>query len=628
MNLKCCNPLVLAAATFILLASPGSAISGEKQGSGKPETSARQGHWPQWRGPNRDNRSTETGLLQQWPKEGPPLLWRVEGLGEGIGSVSVAGGRIVTTGQHDEREFLIALEEQTGQHLWTVPAGSTVPQSRLMRWLSQRTPTIDGDRLYALTNQGELLCLQARDGKELWRKNYETDFGGGRGNWGWCDYPLVDADKLICVPGGSKASIVALNKTTGKVIWQTAVPDAVGGYAATLAFDIKGIRQYLVTLRQGLFGIAAEDGKILWKYDAFVGTQNSITPLVRGDEVFCGSTRSRRGIALFKLVPNGQSIVVEEQYLNTRMRGTLNNFQDTLLRIGDYVFADVRSRGFGRIEWRSGEPTWSPQRGRGMQALLYADNRIYVRRSDGTVTLIEPTPTEPVERGTFAIPDHERSIGATHPVIAAGRLYLRDNDRLFCYDIRRDASADARAEPVTIKLPKPVPDRQTLSSDDSKPLDAPFVATPQEVVRQMLTLAKVTSKDVVVDLGSGDGRIVITAAKEYGARAIGYEIDKSLVADAREKAKAQKLDSLVAFENKDLFKADFSQATVVAVYLFPEILKKLRPQFAKLKPGTRIVSHQFPITEAAPDKRVSVKSETTGIDHLIFLYTTPLSKAK
>ena len=156
-----CNPLVIAAVPFLLLAVTGIAMPGEQEGD-TPTTSAKQGHWPQWRGSKRDNRSTETGLLQARPKDGPPLSWRVEGLGEGIGPVSVAGGRIFTTGLHDKREFIFDLDEKTGRRLWTVPAGSSVPESRLMRWLSQRTPTVDGDRLYAVTNRvNSFACARA-----------------------------------------------------------------------------------------------------------------------------------------------------------------------------------------------------------------------------------------------------------------------------------------------------------------------------------------------------------------------------------------------------------------------------------------------------------------------------------
>ncbi|MCH8830079.1 MAG: PQQ-binding-like beta-propeller repeat protein [Planctomycetes bacterium] len=624
MNHAHLNRVLIAVVGFILLTITGRAIPGEQPAGEKSKNTAKPGHWPQWRGPNRDNRSTETGLLQAWPKNGPPLLWRVEGLGEGIGPVSVAGGRIFTTGQHDKSEFIIALDEKTGKHLWTAPAGATVRQSRLMRWLSQRTPTIDGDRLYAITNQGELLCLRTRDGMELWRKNYEKDFDGKRGRWGWCDYPLVDGNMLICAPGGSNASVIALNKLTGKPIWKTAIPNGVATYAATLNITVKGVRQYLVTLQWGRYGIAAKDGKVLWTYDRLSGSQSSVTPLVRGDEFLCASTfGGSRGLAMVKIVPKNGGFTVKEQY---HKQLYVNRFQDTLIRVGEHVFANFRSRELQRIDWRTGKETWPRKRHNGMKSYLFADGRFYVRDSYEQVRLVEPTAEGPVEKGKFVIPDLQPSIGATHPVIAGGRLYLRDNDRLFCYDIQKNALKQPRAEPLTIKLPKPATDRRTLSKKVASRLDAPFVVTPAAVVPKILSLANVTKNDVVVDLGSGDGRIVIAAAKTYKARAIGYEIDKRLVNDSREQAKRQKLESLVTFRNQDLFKADLSKATVVTVYLFPEILKKLMPQFAKLKPGSRIVSHQFKIPGVKPSKVVTVKSATTGIDHQLFLYKTPLTK--
>ena len=397
------------------------------------------------------------------------------------------------------------------------------------------------------------------------------------------------------------------------MIWKTAIPNGVSAYAATLPITVKGVPQYLVTLQNGRFGIAAKDGKVLWNYNRLSGSQSAITPLVRGDEFLCASSNGRRGMALVKLVPGDDGFTAKEQSFDAKF--SLNTFQDTLVRVGEHVYADFRLRQLRRLDWRSGKLTWPEKRRNGMKSFVYADGRLYIRHSDGEMRLVEPTAEEPVEKGNFTIPDHQRSIGATHPVVAGGRLYVRDNNRLFCYNVRKDALQEPLAKPLTIQLPKPVADRRTLSKEVAKLPDAPFVATPQDVVQKMLSLANVTRKDLVVDLGSGDGRIVIAAAKKYGAKAIGYEIDKGLVKDSHEKAKKQNVESLVTFKNQNLYKADLGQATVVTVYLFPEILAKLRPQFAKLKPDSRIVSHQFKIEGVEPEKVVTVKSATTGIEH-------------
>ncbi|MCH7689406.1 MAG: PQQ-binding-like beta-propeller repeat protein, partial [Planctomycetes bacterium] len=380
--------------------------------SRKKVSQQRSGYWPQWRGPNRDNKSTETGLLKEWPKEGPPLVWKVEGLGAGIGSVSVAGGRIFTTGQHEQKEYVIALDEKTGKHLWTSPAGAAIRQSPLMRWLSQRTPTVDGERLFAFTAGGELICLQSKDGKELWRKNYVSDFGGSKGIFGYCDFPLVDGDHLICVPGGTDASVVALNKITGEVIWKTSLPKNTAAYVASQVATLDGIRQYLIFLGSGLFGISPKNGDVLWKYERLAGRSNSLTPLVRGNEIFCASAYQNQAYALLKLTASGKGMQVEEKYIQRR-RGTLNYFQDALVRIDNHIYSDSRSFGPTCINWETGEVVSKRTRRRGMSAILFADRRLYVRGSDGVVQLLEPKPEESVEKGRFSIPDHQRSIGAT-----------------------------------------------------------------------------------------------------------------------------------------------------------------------------------------------------------------------
>jgi outer membrane protein assembly factor BamB len=225
------------------------------------------GDWPQWRGPDRTNFSKEVGLLKAWPKDGPPLLWKAEGLGEGVPSVSVAGGRIFVLGYRKDNEFLTALSDKEGKQLWSTPVGPAVKEMSVMRWLSQRTPTVDGDRVYAFTAGGELICLDSATGKERWRKSYPKDFGGKRGPWGYCDFPLVDKDKLICTPAGAEASVVALDKKTGEVSWKCAVPGINRGtHSAIVAADVGGVRQYIHQVDRGVIGIAAADGKLLWQY--------------------------------------------------------------------------------------------------------------------------------------------------------------------------------------------------------------------------------------------------------------------------------------------------------------------------------------------------------------------------
>ena len=258
-----------------------------------------------------------------------------------------------------------------------------------------------------------------------------------------------------------------------------------------------------------------------------------------------------------------------------------------------------------------------------MNAILYADGHLYVRQADGLMTLVEANPNEYVEKGSFLIPDHEQSIGATHPVIASGRLYLRDNNNLFCYDVRRDAFKRPNREPREIAVPAPA--AGTDHSAEST-LRSVFVSTPQDVVEKMLETAAVKKSNVIYDLGSGDGRIVIAAAKKHGCRAVGYEIDPELVKLSRENAVKAGVERLVTIEQTDVFTLDLSPADMIAVYLLPKQLEKLIPQLKKLKPGSCIVSHQFEIPGIKPDKTIEFESDKDGNRHKVHLWMAPLKQ--
>ena len=225
---------------------------------------AEAGDWPQWRGPDRSGRSAATGLLQEWPKEGPPLLWKAEGLGTGFAPVSAVGRRLYCLGYRQGDEYVFALDRGTGTEVWATRIGTAVKEAPGMRWLSQRAPTVDGERLYATSAYGDLVCLEADQGKELWRKNYPADFGGKRTSFGYCDYPLVDGDRLICTPGGPTATLAALDKRTGAVIWKAAVPGGdAADYSPVVVAEAGGVRQYVQLLSRGLVGVAAQDGRFM-----------------------------------------------------------------------------------------------------------------------------------------------------------------------------------------------------------------------------------------------------------------------------------------------------------------------------------------------------------------------------
>jgi outer membrane protein assembly factor BamB len=576
------------------------------------------GEWPQWRGPDRTNVSTETGLLKEWPAGGPTLAWKAAGLGQGVPSVAVAGGKVFVLGELGGEEVLTALNEADGKRLWSVPVGRPPGGMPLMRWLSQRTPTVDGDRVYAFTAQGELSCLATADGKPIWRKNYDRDFGGQRGQWGYCDFPLVDRDRLICTPGG----LVALDKKTGAVLWKW-VSGSRSTYGGVVAADICGVPQYVHQVDGGVVAVAAADGKHLWEYYAPRGDggSNVHTALVRGDEVFASWGWGNAGAALLKLTRGETGFKVETVYEVNR---PFDSFLGSSVRMGDYVHA---ANGLC-VEWKTGRrvhqtapPPPAPVAGKAGKAgnkgggpavrivrmsMTAAEGRLYHRTGNNLLILNEVAADGTyVKRGEFTAP-HGSEATWTFPVIAGGRLYLRDQDALLCYDIReRAASRERRRRPDVI-----------------------FVPTPQDVVERMLELAKVTRDDVVADLGCGDGRFVVTAAKKYGCRAYGCDLDKECVRSSLENVKAAGVERLVQIEEKDIFAVDLRNFNVVMLYLGPTMNARLIPQLEKMKPGTRIVSHGFPTPGLIHDSVETFVSSEDDIARKLYLWTTPLKKEK
>jgi outer membrane protein assembly factor BamB len=400
------------------------------------ERLAKTKDWPQWRGPERDAVSTETGLLKEWSDDGPPLEWKSGGLGEGYSSVAIAGGRIFTMGNRNREQSLIALSLDGGKELWTAKVGGRRGDG------PRSTPTVDGDRVYALGTEGDLVCCQAADGAELWRKNCGADFGGRMmSGWGFCESPLVDGDKLVFTPGGKDAVIVALDKKTGRTLWKAALPDIGNrggdgaGYSSIVISEAAGVKQYVQTIGRGTIGVAAADGKFLWGYNRIAnGTANIPTPIVDGDYVFC-STGYGTGAALLKLVRDGAGVTAEEQYFLSG--NDLQNHHGGMVLVDGYIYG-----GHGNnnglpfcVEMKSGKILWKNRGpGSGSAAVVYADGRLYFRYENGVMALIEANPDSYQEKGNFKIPNVSHPSWA-HPVVLGGRLYLREWDQLYCYRI-------------------------------------------------------------------------------------------------------------------------------------------------------------------------------------------------
>lgn len=399
--------------------------------------------WPQWRGPRRDGISPDTGLLNSWPKEGPPLVWKAGGLGRGFSSLAIADGRIITMGDLADGQYVLALSQADGKPVWKTRIGDVwEPQG----YAGPRcTPTIDGPRIYALGPHGDLVCLEAASGKELWHRKLAADFGGRmHSGWGFSESPLVDGDRLICTPGGAEAAIVALDKKSGSEIWRAAVP-ALGdkggdgaAYASIVIGNGGGRKQYIQLMGRGVVSVDAENGKFLWGYNRVANpTANIPTPVVMGDYVFC-SSGYQTGAALLKLSPDGDGVRAEEVYFLDAK--TFQNHHGGMIVLGDYLYT-----GHGHnagaptcLAWKTGDVAWRHNRGpgTGSAAVAYADGNLYFRFENGVMALIGATPEGYQEKGSFQIPDVGNP-SWSHPVVIGGRLYLREQDALLVYDVKQ-----------------------------------------------------------------------------------------------------------------------------------------------------------------------------------------------
>lgn len=538
--------------------------------------------WPQWQGPDRTAHSKETGFLKEWPKDGPPLAWKVKGLGGGDSMPSVANGRIYGMSHRGGDEMVWALSENDGKEIWAVRTAAAPPQN----WPQSKegpsaTPTVDGDRLYVMGLAGNLVCLRAADGKVLWQRNLVTDFGGRVPMWSFRESPLVDGEKVICTPGGEETTLVALNKMNGETIWRSLVPDRPGSgvpqnrgrggpsametnpllttldkdqnkelsadeiagapsalvaldknqdgkisedeispqrsdsgnqgnrprprrgpgvmrmlkatsaldadengtieepemknataalrkldangdgkltdeeagmksmsppntgaaYSSAIAIDFGGQRQYVQFLAMTVAGVAATDGKLLWRYDKPANGMriNITTPLFHDGHVFATSAYGAGGgLARLSKNANGE-FVAEEAWFSK----TMENHHGGVILYDGALFGANGGNGGGYLaclDFKTGEVLWNeaePNKRRVTKgSVAFADGRIYYRTEEGPVVLIEPSRKEYLERGRFDQPERTDKPAWAHPVIANGRLYIRDQDTLFCYDVK------------------------------------------------------------------------------------------------------------------------------------------------------------------------------------------------
>jgi outer membrane protein assembly factor BamB len=384
------------------------------------------GEWPQWRGSNRDGISKETGLLKQWPAEGPPLAWKTTGAGRGYSSLAISKGRIYTMGLRGEREHIIAFDVATGKEAWATPHGTAA--FRNDRGDGPRgTPTIDGDRLYALGGNGDLSALDTKTGRVVWTMNVLQKFGGSNITWGISESPLVVGEKLLVNAGGPNASIVALNKKDGSLIWKSQSDRA--GYSSGIPVQVGGKTQVVFFTHQRGLGLDLETGALLWEYPrAANNVANAATPIARGNRVFITSDYGNGG-GVVEIKADAKGVTATEVYFTKDMR----NHHSSSVLVGDHLYG-FSSSILTAMRFDTGEIAWR-DRSVGKGSLVYADGHLYCLSENGVVGLVEATPEGYREKGRFRIPQDSLPTWA-HPVVAGGRLYLRDQDTIYAYDVR------------------------------------------------------------------------------------------------------------------------------------------------------------------------------------------------
>ena len=401
--------------------------------------------WPQWRGPQRSGVSSETGLLRQWPAAGPKLLWQLNDIGDGYSTPSVVGNRIyVMSNRGMDNEFVQALSTVDGKVIWTTRVGNVGNPNQEPNYPKARsTPTIDGNFVYVLSSDGDLACLDAKSGKIRWQKSLRKDFAGVPGDWAYAESPLVDGNLVVATPGGAEATMVAVNKKTGALVWKSAIPGGdKAGYASAIVVQGGGRKQYVQLLTKGLVGVDAQTGQFLWRYaDVAKGPAQYFTPIAQGDHVYGGALGVGGG--LVRLKPEGSGVAAEQVYFT---RGLPNGLGGAVV-VGDLIYGTEVAQKLVAAEFKTGKVKWeAPDFGWG--SVASADGLLFCHLiMTGEVVLVEATPDAFRLKGKFTPPSPpvHKKVGQfpegafTYPVISNGRLYIRDLGTLWAFDIKGGA---------------------------------------------------------------------------------------------------------------------------------------------------------------------------------------------
>ena len=387
------------------------------------------GDWPQWRGPNRDESSTEKDLLKQWPATGPKRAWLFENAGQGYSSFSIAAGKLFTLGTRDGKEILLALDANSGKEIWAAPFDDILGDGRGDG--PRGTPTVDADRVYAISGKGSLVCAEAATGKVLWKKSM-TDIGGKVPHWGYSESPLVDGKLVLATPGGDKGTMAAFDKMTGALVWQSTDITEGAQYSSIIPATLGGKKQYVQLVMQTLFGVDAATGKVIWRAPWSGKTAVVPTPILKGDEIFI---TTGYGVGCKKVKVSGGTAT------DVFMNKDLENHHGGVILVGDYLYGHSNKDGWTCMNFADGTVKWK-DRTFGKGAVACADGMLYcLEEKTGVVALVEASPNGWSEKGRFKL-DPQSSIRSakgevwTHPVIANGKLYLRDQNLVSCYDVK------------------------------------------------------------------------------------------------------------------------------------------------------------------------------------------------
>ncbi|MBG88432.1 MAG: polyvinylalcohol dehydrogenase [Verrucomicrobiales bacterium] len=394
-------------------------------------TTAVADDWPRWRGADHTDISNENGLLDSWPSNGPKRVWLNKDIGLGYSSYSIVDGKLYTMGLRGSTEYLIAVDANSGRELWATEVGRLYKNN----WGNgpRSTPTVDGNDVFAMGGHGDLICADRNTGHKKWSRSM-IKAGGKLQSWGYTESVLVDGNAVICTPGGKKGTMLALNRRDGSTLWQSSQWKDNAQYSSIVPTVMHGRKQYVQLTQKTLAGVNAKTGDVLWK-SPWQGRVAVIpTPIIEGNEVYIASGYGV-GCKKVSVSANGK---VTDVWVNKVMK----NHHGGVIRVGDHLYGYSDGPGWVCQDWKTGEEVWAEKRAVRKGAIAYADGKFILQdETRGEIVLIDASPKGFKERGRFRLTPQttQRSPKGkiwTHIVVSNGKMYVRDQELLFCFDMK------------------------------------------------------------------------------------------------------------------------------------------------------------------------------------------------